>query len=174
MKTTGVRIYDYHCWANHKIFDHLTTLPATVYRQEVTSVFPSVAVVIAHIYRVDGMWLSVMKGDPFEKIMEVIKAIERQVEGKSLSEMRLLYDAMQGAYQHFFDTLGDLNQPLPVAHPQYGKRNLPAIELVQHVVNHGTYHRGNITAMLRQQGYVGVPTDYAFFLFDDGGPAANQ
>ncbi|UFJ42599.1 hypothetical protein LOK74_08945 [Brevibacillus humidisoli] len=39
-------------------------------------------------------------------------------------------------------------------------------EVVQHVVNHGTYHCGNLTAMLRQMGYAGVPTDCEFFLFD--------
>ncbi|WP_313897918.1 DinB family protein [Brevibacillus sp. FSL L8-0520] len=37
---------------------------------------------------------------------------------------------------------------------------------MQHVVNHGTYHRGNIAAMLRQQGYAGVPTDYVFYLYE--------
>ncbi|MEC5258611.1 DinB family protein [Bacillus amyloliquefaciens] len=30
-------------------------------------------------------------------------------------------------------------------------------------MNHGTYHRGNISAMLHQMGYKGVPTDYIFF-----------
>jgi uncharacterized damage-inducible protein DinB len=38
-------------------------------------------------------------------------------------------------------------------------------ELVPHVVNHGTYHRGNITAMLRQMGYASVSTDYGIYLY---------
>jgi uncharacterized damage-inducible protein DinB len=37
--------------------------------------------------------------------------------------------------------------------------------MILHVVNHGTYHRGNITAMLRQMGYASVPTDYGIYLY---------
>ncbi|MEH7531611.1 DinB family protein, partial [Priestia megaterium] len=32
--------------------------------------------------------------------------------------------------------------------------------------NHGTYHRGNITAMLRQLGHPGVMTDYVLYLYE--------
>ncbi|MEY9869279.1 putative damage-inducible protein DinB [Peribacillus sp. B2I2] len=41
-------------------------------------------------------------------------------------------------------------------------------ELGPHVVNHGTYHRGNITAMLRQMGYASISTDYGLYLFLKG------
>ncbi len=44
--------------------------------------------------------------------------------------------------------------------------NFISCGILNHVVNHGTYHRGNVTAMLRQQGYAGVATDYLFFLMD--------
>ncbi|MFC7686849.1 DinB family protein [Ureibacillus sp. GCM10028918] len=33
-------------------------------------------------------------------------------------------------------------------------------EMIQHMVNHGTYHRGNVAAMIRQMGYERVATDY--------------
>ncbi|MBE3554365.1 MAG: hypothetical protein IMW85_05085 [Thermicanus sp.] len=33
-------------------------------------------------------------------------------------------------------------------------------EIIHHIVNHGTYHRGNIAAMVRQLGQTGVSTDY--------------
>lgn len=46
--------------------------------------------------------------------------------------------------------------------------NTSAAELVPHVVNHGTYHRGNITAMLRQMGYASTSTDYGLYLFLKG------
>jgi len=51
-------------------------------------------------------------------------------------------------------------------HPTYGVLEARYSDIVQHVVNHGTYHRGNIAAMLRQQGYAGVPTDYVFYLYE--------
>jgi hypothetical protein len=48
--------------------------------------------------------------------------------------------------------------------PFAGRLETPLSELVQHVVNHGTYHRGNITTMLRQLDHASVLTDYAFYL----------
>ncbi|MEC2456617.1 DinB family protein, partial [Bacillus cereus] len=38
------------------------------------------------------------------------------------------------------------------------------LELVQHVVNHGTYHRGNITAMIRQLGHSSTMMDFVLYL----------
>lgn len=39
--------------------------------------------------------------------------------------------------------------------------------MVLHVVNHGTYHRGNISAMLHQLGDSSVMTDYAFYWYSE-------
>jgi uncharacterized damage-inducible protein DinB len=39
----------------------------------------------------------------------------------------------------------------------------PLWQLMQHVVNHSTYHRGQITTMLRQVGATPMPTDLIFF-----------
>jgi uncharacterized damage-inducible protein DinB len=37
---------------------------------------------------------------------------------------------------------------------------------MQHLANHSTYHRGQITLMLRQLGAETVPTDFHQFLFE--------
>ena len=39
----------------------------------------------------------------------------------------------------------------------------PAWQIVLHVVNHGTLHRGQVMAMLRQLGHVPPGTDYLFY-----------
>nr|WP_305586406.1 DinB family protein [Fictibacillus sp. WQ 8-8] len=39
--------------------------------------------------------------------------------------------------------------------------------MVLHVVNHGTYHRGNISAMLHQLGDSSVMNDYAFYWYSE-------
>lgn len=59
----------------------------------------------------------------------------------------------------------DLDKSMTITHPRYGRLDTRFSDILQHVVNHGTYHRGNITAMLRQLGYSGIPTDFVFYLF---------
>jgi uncharacterized damage-inducible protein DinB len=39
----------------------------------------------------------------------------------------------------------------------------PLVHLMQHLVNHGTYHRGQVTTMLRQLGAQTATLDMLFF-----------
>ncbi|OAS89436.1 MULTISPECIES: DinB family protein [Metabacillus] len=59
-----------------------------------------------------------------------------------------------------------LRETITIYHPSYGGFTTSCVELIQHVANHGTYHRGNLTAMLRQLGHQGKPTDYVSYLFE--------
>lgn len=166
MRNSTLQQYDYHRWANGRFFEHLTELPDEVYSQEIQSVFSSVSEVIIHIYQVDAMWLSVMSGDSFEETMTKIQQIKEQSANKGLEEMQTLYAKLAQHFRDFINGVGDPNASMTVEHPQYGELDTSVSELVQHVVNHGTYHRGNITAMLRQQGHSGVPTDFVFYLYE--------
>jgi uncharacterized damage-inducible protein DinB len=42
----------------------------------------------------------------------------------------------------------------------------PLRKVLDHVVTHGSYHRSQMTAMLRQLGHQGVSTDFIYFLDD--------
>lgn len=165
MEHHAIRQYNYNQWANGRFFEHLKTLPDEIYNKKIESVFSSISEVFAHIYQVDRMWLSVMSGDSFEQTMEIIERGKERSAGKNLHEIQLLFDEVSEQYTAFFNNQ-DLDEVISIEHPRYGALDTPVSELVQHVVNHGTYHRGNITAMLRQQGHAGVPTDYIFYIYD--------
>jgi uncharacterized damage-inducible protein DinB len=166
MRNRTLQLYDFHQWANNRFFDHLEELPNKVYENEIKSVFSSIAEVIIHIYQTDGMWLSVMSGDPFEETMSVINQLKEKTANRSLGHMQKLYAKLAGEYKIFFDDFGDLSKVITIDHPQYGSLETPVSDMVSHVVNHGTYHRGNMTAMLRQQEHAGVPTDFIFYLYE--------
>jgi uncharacterized damage-inducible protein DinB len=164
MKNRTLQQYNYHRWANSRVFNHLKTLPDEVYAREIESVFSSVEEIIVHIYRTDGMWLSVMSGDTFEETMSVIGQFKEKCADQNLDGMQNLYAGMSDQYEAFLTGQDDPDRRITIEHPEYGKLKTQISELVKHVVNHGTYHRGNITAMLRQQGHTGVPTDYIIYL----------
>lgn len=164
MKHSAQRQYDYNKWANSRVFNHLKELPDTVYDGKIESVFSSIEEVIVHVYQVDGMWLSVMSGNSFDETMEVIQQLKENSNNQDLDGMHELYSQINQQYESFFEELDDLDEAITIEHPTYGKLETPISDLVRHVVNHGTYHRGNITAMIRQQGHAGVPTDYVFYL----------
>lgn len=166
MNHPAVQQYQYHKWANNRVFEHLESLPKEVYNKEIKSVFSSVKEVVTHIYQTDGMWLSVMSGDDFSQTMEIIKELKQKSTGKDLGVMSKLYEEVAGDYENFLDTLEDPDKPMTISHPKYGDLDVSVAEMLKHILNHGTYHRGNITAMLRQQGHAGIPTDYIFYLYE--------
>ncbi len=67
-------------------------------------------------------------------------------------------------YKDFLITIQDVNVVFAIENPYAGALETSILELVQHVVNHGTYHRGNITAMIRQLGHSSTMMDFVLYL----------
>ncbi|WP_282937938.1 DinB family protein [Paenibacillus sp. RC67] len=165
MKHQAIQLYQYHVWANEKVFNHLKELPRETYDAVVQSVFPSISEALIHIYRIDTMWLGAMSGESYEKMVAGIQRVLEETKGIGLENLQTLYQQAAEQFEAFFAN-EDMDAVKPYPHPQYGTLNASYADIVQHLVNHGTYHRGNITAMLRQQGQRGIPTDYAFYLYE--------
>lgn len=164
MKHHALQLYDYNVWANKRVFEHLKELPQDIYLKELQNVFPSISETLIHIYKADTIWLSVMSGESFDETMTLASKLSEETKAKSLIEMETMFLDLSNRYQAFFDRQEDLDKAISCEHPSFGRLETHLFELVQHVVNHGTYHRGNITAMLRQMGHPGVSTDYVFYL----------
>lgn len=60
-------------------------------------------------------------------------------------------------------TQEDLNRVLEYKTLKFGVYKNPLWQSMQHVVNHGTYHRGQVTTMLRQLGAKAILTDLMHF-----------
>ena len=159
-------LYNYHVWANRQLFQHLRTLPESLFHKEVQSVFPTLATVVVHVYFTEVIWLRVMSGEPFDQIEEYVRREEMTpiFAKKTCDEMEALYNQLITNYFHFFEQHPDLSEEVTINHPKFGPIQLPLEELIQHLINHASYHRGNITAMLRQLGYKGISTDYFVYL----------
>ncbi len=157
-------LYEYHVWANEQWFTHLEQLPKEVFHTEVTSVFPSVSQTFGHLYLFDQLWKDVLAEVPNEDIFPKIPVWTEEAKGKDAAEMRQLFAGVTEQFRALLQRTPDPDKAMTIEHPQYGRLDTQFSDILRHVVNHGTYHRGNITAMLRQQGYAGVPTDYIFYL----------
>jgi len=57
----------------------------------------------------------------------------------------------------------DLDRVLEYKTMKFGVYKNPLWQSLQHVVNHGTYHRGQVATMLRQHGAQPIPTDLMHF-----------
>ncbi|UIO42882.1 DinB family protein [Brevibacillus brevis] len=158
-------MYDFHAWANQTLINRLKELPEGVYEQEVQSVFPTVAKVMEHIYMVDQSWLLILQGMDMQAAMDETWQQEKKITGKSLEEVEQLYAELVEQFRAFLSQEGDLERRIVLDNPYTRVRDTSLAEIIMQVVNHGTYHRGNITAMLRQMGYSSVMTEYALYWY---------
>ncbi|MCY8235334.1 DinB family protein [Priestia endophytica] len=160
-----IKLYDYHKWANSLILNRLKELPEEIYHQEIQSVFPSISKVVSHLCAGDQIGLDVFAGAPFDEAMKLYEQRFKEVEGKKLVDVEPLFDDLYARFDDFLKEKRDFDKSFPFNNPWIGDMEMSIAEMIQHIVNHGTYHRGNITAMLHQLGYTSVNMDYPRFLY---------
>ncbi|MED4585885.1 DinB family protein [Brevibacillus choshinensis] len=166
MTHDSLRLYKYNVWANERVFQRLQEVPREVCEQEIQSVFPTIMQTLKHILLTDHVWLLAMKGDTYENVGKTVGRLSQELEGKGLDGIHAGFIDVSKKFKDFFSQI-DLNATAPYSHPTMGTIHAPYSDIIQHVVNHGTYHRGNISAMLRQLGHAGASHDYIYFLFEE-------
>jgi uncharacterized damage-inducible protein DinB len=79
--------------------------------------------------------------------------------------LRAHWDALETRLLTFVRGLKqeDLDRVMEYKTMKFGVYKNPLWQSMQHVVNHGTYHRGQITTMLRQHGAQPILTDLMHF-----------
>ena len=75
------------------------------------------------------------------------------------------WGALETAQSAFVDNLGDTDLGRTVHYVNFrgGSHHNELWQLLRHMVNHSTYHRGQITTMLRQSGHDAVATDLVLY-----------
>lgn len=164
MTNHPVEMFNYHIWANQTILGRIKELSPSVLNQEVNSSFPTIAHALSHIYAVDTMWYLVLTGtgmpEAFHKSIPLNMSIL-----DSVDEYANLFAQLSEQYKEWLQNQTDLEQTILLDNPFAGIRQTRLSEIVLHTANHGTYHRGNISTMLRQLGHASTMNDYSLFWY---------
>ncbi|WP_221563348.1 DinB family protein [Alkalihalobacillus sp. TS-13] len=163
--TNPVEMYHYHSWANQVIFNRLKEFPEEIFYQEVQGTFPSISKVLAHIYTTDRGWLEILSGIDMSVSMEKSGEVEEEASSRTLEELEKMFIELSQRYKSFLEMEMYLDRKIVLDNPYAGVRDTKVSEIVLHVVNHGTYHRGNVSSMLHQMGYSLTMNDYALFWY---------
>jgi uncharacterized damage-inducible protein DinB len=130
-------LYAYDAWANGRTFAAVLALPAGVADAAVVSSFPSIRATLAHLVGAEWVWLRRWLG-------ESPPEIPGWTSGDDTAGLLRQLKAIEAERQVWLDqlTARDLTRVL-------GYRNLagqsfadPLADLLRHVVNHSSYHRG--------------------------------
>lgn len=156
MNEAFLQLYDYHMWANERVLNHLQSLPEGVFVQEVNLGFKSIVEVLGHLAAAEEVW--------FARIKEEHPPSLAARSFANLEAARQYFSQLQTGHREYLTSAHDMGKVVTY-HNTAGEAFQNSIsEILQQVVNHGTYHRGNITTMLRHLGHKGIITDYIAFL----------
>ncbi|MDA1877166.1 DinB family protein [Bacillus cereus group sp. BY112LC] len=158
-------MYKYHLWANKVLLERIKELPSNVLYKEANSSYPNIAQTFSHIYVVDVMWLQVLKGIGMQEALEASMSLLEKTNLYSVDEFIKSFEELASQYEEWMNSQKDLEQKINLNNPWSGARETAYSEILFHVANHGTYHRGNITTMLRQQGHASTMNDLALYWY---------
>ncbi|MEH7053020.1 DinB family protein [Bacillus pseudomycoides] len=161
-----IEMYNYHTWANQTILGRIKELPSSVLSQEVNSSFPTIAHALSHIYAVDKMWYLVLTGNGMQEALQACIPLNESILS-SVDEYAHNFAELAEQYREWFRSQTDLEQTILLDNPFANIRQTRLSEIVLHVVNHGTYHRGNVSTMLRQLGHASTMNDYSLFWYQE-------
>lgn len=154
-------LYRYNRWANGRLFDSAALLGDNDFTRGLASSYPSVRDTVTHIIWAEWIWLQRWKGTSPREVFDPrgFPNVER------LKTRWLEISAEQHAFVDDV-TVDQLAALAAYVNVQGETWRYPLWRQMYHVVNHSTYHRGQVTTMLRQLDAVPPSTD--FLLFHDG------
>jgi uncharacterized damage-inducible protein DinB len=151
-------LYDYNAWANHRALEGASALSAEQFAQALGSSFSSVRETLAHICSAEWVWLERFQGRSPAAFPEVAHL-------DTVAALREHWLAQEAGLLAFVQALTpqDLERVMEYRTFKFGTYRNPLWQSMQHVVNHGTYHRGQVTTLLRQLGAQPLLTDLMHF-----------
>jgi uncharacterized damage-inducible protein DinB len=152
----------YKAWANERLYATLASLPDTDLAAPSPIFAGSILRTLNHVHLMDVVWKSHLLGVPHGV------ATRNPESAPPLSELR---DAQRDIDAWYIDYTAAMTPAArdDVVHFTFiggGDGTLSREDILLHVVNHTTYHRGHITAMLNQMGVQPQATDLPVFLRD--------
>lgn len=147
---------NYNVWVNQQFVNWLSAKADGLLNQEVPSSYPGIIKTLVHIWETEEYWYSVIAEKTFEKNENLALSTNEIFEGLLQSSKKLA--------EHI-QSLSDeqLGKEIKIENPWF-MCELPLSEYLLQVINHGTYHRGQIVTIGRNIGITDASnTDYNFY-----------
>jgi uncharacterized damage-inducible protein DinB len=140
-------LLDYHYWARDRLLEAIEPLTSEQFTRDLGSSFKSVRDTVAHIYAAEWAWYQRWQGQSPPALLAA-----DQFPG--VAAIRVAWTEHEAKMRRFVgglteDGVGRLFEYTLIS-GQTGAT--PFWQMLHHVVNHATYHRGQVTTMLRQLG----------------------
>jgi len=138
-------LLEYHYWARDRLLAAIDQLSQEQLRTDRGNSFPSIYDTLVHLYGADWIWLSRWEGTS-------PTALPASDQFPDLAALRTAWGQNEVRVRALVQRLGEDGIQRPMMYRGWDGKEQAQIfwQMFQHLVNHGSYHRGQITTMLRQ------------------------
>jgi len=151
---------DYNVWANSRLVEMVKPLDEELINRELKSSFPSITKTILHIWDSHVMWLRRIQEEPLSaKPSETFKGSKDELLARFLQSAKEVKAYSESGNREFFEQVISYKTMTGEEYEQ------SVVNMLFHLVNHATYHRGQIVTMLRELGITNlISTDLIVYL----------
>jgi uncharacterized damage-inducible protein DinB len=144
-------LFQYNSWANHRYLAAVAGLSEDEFSRDLGSSFPSVGATLRHILEAEWIWL--------QRWLGTSPPDAPDWDTRTPAALATQWDAFEESQRQFLAALGDDDVTRIVDYRNIAGKpySNPLWQLMRHVANHSSYHRGQVATMLRQLGK-SVPT----------------
>jgi uncharacterized damage-inducible protein DinB len=145
-------------WATRRILDAVSSLSDEELQRDMRNSYGGILGTLAHIYQADAIW--------FDRLMGTATGpLTNYAPGVGLAELSSRWQTVHDRYRDWAAQLapGGWDRIVPHRNLKGEEARQAVWRIILHVVNHASYHRGQITTMLRQLGREPVGTDLMLF-----------
>jgi uncharacterized damage-inducible protein DinB len=144
----------YSGWASRKLMDAARSLNPDDLNRAVGVSHGSIVGTLSHIHFADRIWYS--------RVVDPNEPVIREADMAALEQQ---WPAVQQKWEAWADSLQDADLDRVVSYKMRDgtARETPVWQLLLHVVNHATLHRGQAVGMIRQLGVKPPATDLLFY-----------
>ena len=157
LKTVMTNYADYNLWVNQQFVKWLSAKPDELLFTEVPSSYSSIIKTLNHIWATEEYWYSIIvETSEFDK-RENVKLVTDEILKGLVNRSALLAELIKSFTEE------ELSKKVKIESPWF-KCELPKYDYLLQVINHSTYHRGQIVTMGRNIGITDATnTDYNFY-----------
>jgi uncharacterized damage-inducible protein DinB len=138
---------EYHYWARDRMFEALEPLTAEQVNRDMGNSFKSIRDTVIHLYAAEWAWYSRWHGTSPDKLLPSDLFPD-------LAAVRLAWTEHEAKMRAYLEELGEAHVDKVFEFRLFSGQAgaAPFWQMLQHLVNHASYHRGQVTTMLRQLG----------------------
>jgi uncharacterized damage-inducible protein DinB len=152
-------LYSFNRWANRRLLKAVQVLQWEDLTRDLRASYGSIRGTLVHIIWGEWLWLRRWQGESPKQIL-----LAEDFPDWTTLESRWI--AVEKEQQAFLERLTDDALEMRVSYENLqGQRwEYSLAQMMQHVVNHSSYHRGQVVTLLRQLEQMPPATDFLVFL----------